>query len=115
MKRALAALLLGWVLAGCNLVSLFGEPKPPSLTVDNRTDRHLVLYYERGLTEYEDIGVAPHTTSSFYLAFRLESATCANGYVVARDGDVDVARINQPCAGQTWTIGGSPSESPDSS
>jgi hypothetical protein len=104
VTRTLAAALLIVGLAGCN-GDWFHEPRPRSLEVENQTDRDLRLYYvRRDGTEFPDIGVAPHRTASFTMAFGMESSSCASGTLLARDGSTIVSSIERPCAGSTWTI-----------
>jgi hypothetical protein len=106
----LAALVFGIRMAGCN-VDWFHEPRPPSLTIDDQTDRDLRLVDVRRGPEFPDVGVAPHNTTSFTLAFGMESASCASGSLVAKDGSTVIATVDRPCAGTTWAI---PADAPSS-
>ena len=96
-------------IAGCDS-AWFHEPRPPSLTVENRTAKDIRLYYVRGQTEFPDIYVAPGTSTSFTLAFGMETSECASGSLLAKDGPSLIAKIDHPCAGTTWTI--DPSSAP---
>ena len=104
MKPAVFAFgLIAALVSGCN-VDWFHEPRPPALTVENRTDKDIRLYYLRNGTELPDINVAPGASTTDSMPFGLESATCVSGSILAKDGSTVVARIDRPCAGTTWTI-----------
>jgi hypothetical protein len=122
--KLVSGALLCLLLAGCGSVlpvasaqapTTARPPTAPSLSVENKSGRRLGLFYLRGDIERKDVRVEPGSTVSFTYAFASEGKPCASGILVARDGWVDFARIEQPCAGATWTIGpwtGQPSATP---
>jgi hypothetical protein len=105
MPRVLLCLLVvvAALVSGCFLfqrVDDFGEP----LMIENKTNLALlVVYSARGIEKYAD-ELEPGETAEYVSQFSIERGECLEGNLIARAGEVEVARIHAPCRGTTWTI-----------